>query len=188
MFKLLKTKNTVFTFKEIAMIIGETNMDKAKAKINYYVKKSELFKIRKGIYAKDKTYNKFEFANKLFKPSYISFETVLIRDGIIFQSYSQIFAAAYLSREIVCDRQNYVFRKIKNSVLLNSLGIEKKENYAIAAKERAFLDMIYLNKEYYFDNLGNLDFEKCFNLAPIYENKSLIKRLNYYYKLGKKDD
>jgi predicted transcriptional regulator of viral defense system len=56
--------------------------------------------------------NKFEIATKIYKPSYISFETVLSQSGVIFQYYSQIFVASYLTREIEVDGQKYFYRKI----------------------------------------------------------------------------
>ncbi|MGD2246426.1 MAG: hypothetical protein PVI11_07765 [Candidatus Aminicenantes bacterium] len=143
----------------------------------------KLHAIRKGIYAKDKNYDKLELANKIFTPAYISLETVLSREGIVFQHYDLIFVVSYLSRKISCDDQTYVFRRMKDVILTNSLGIEKKGNCYIASKERAFLDMIYLNKNYHFDNLSSINWDICFEMLPIYDNKAMAKRLNSYHKL-----
>jgi hypothetical protein len=180
--RIMRSNNTVFTFKDIALIWGETNADLAKKRIYRYVKAGKLYAIRRGIYAKDTNYDKFELATKIFTPSYISMETVLAKEGVIFQHYSQIFAVSYLTRELFCDGQTYVFRKIKDSVLANPFGIEKKGNFSIATKERAFLDMLYLSKEYHFDNLTLIDWEKCFQMLEMYENKAMAKRLNSYRK------
>jgi hypothetical protein len=38
----------------------------------------------RGIYAKDKDYDKVELAGRIFTPGYVSFETVLVRSGINF--------------------------------------------------------------------------------------------------------
>jgi hypothetical protein len=182
---ILRGGNTVFTFKDILLASGETNAALLKRRINYYIKKGELYPIRIGIYAKDKNYDKLELANKIFTPAYISLETVLAREGIVFQHYDQIFVVSYLTREISCDGQTYVFRRMKDTVLTNSLGIEKKNNYCIASKERAFLDTIYLNKNYHFDNLSSINWDKCFEMLPIYDNKAMAIRLNSYHKLAK---
>jgi len=179
---LYRSPKTVFTTKGIALIWKETDLDTIKARINYYVKKGKLYSLRRGIYTKDKNYNKFELATRVYTPSYVSLETILQKEGIIFQYYDSIFVISYLSREIVCDNQKYVFKKIKDRALTNALGIEKKENYSVATKERAFLDALYLYKNYHFDNLKSLDWDFCFQIAPIYENKKLIKRLKSYYK------
>lgn len=183
--KLLRAKNTVFTFKEISLLWEETNQNLIKRRVNHYVKTGKLYRIRRGIYAKDKNYDKFELATKIYTPSYISFETVLTRAGVVFQFYSQIFVASYLTREIKVDGQIYSFKKIKDEILTNSLGIKQKENYPIATPERAFLDTLYLYKKYHFDNFSPIEWEKVFEILPIYKNKSLEKRVNRYYQESK---
>ena len=178
--KIFRSKSTVFTFKDISLIFGETNMDLVKSRMNYYVKTKKLYQIRKGIYSIDKNYDKLELATKIFTPSYISLETILQKEGIIFQFYKRIFIISYLTREIICDNQEYSYKKIKNNILTNTTGVERKENYFIASKERALLDTLYLYGDYYFDNLKPIDFNKCFKILEIYNNKSLEKRLNLY--------
>lgn len=180
--KIYKAPNTVFTTKDIALLFGETDLDTIKSKMNYYVKTKKLISPRRGIYAKDESYNRFEFATKIYTPSYISLETVLQKEGIIFQYYEAIFIASYLSREIVCDNQKYIFKKLKDEILTNLAGIEQKANYFIATKERAFLDALYLYKNYHFDNLKPLNWDLCFQILPIYDNKKLSKRVNTLYK------
>ena len=51
----------------------------------------------------------------------------------------------------------------------------------MASKERAFLDAVYLYKDYHFDNLGSLDWEKIEDLKKIYKSKAFEKRVNSYY-------
>jgi hypothetical protein len=179
---LLRSDNTVFTFKDLSLIWNETDINMAKKRVYRYTKMNKLYKIRKGIYAKDRNYDRLELANKIFTPAYISLETVLSREGIVFQHYDQIFNISYLSREISCDGQAYVFHRMKNTILTNSLGIEKKKNYYIASKERAFMDTIYLNKSYHFDNLSSINWDICFQMLPIYDNKAMEKRLNSYHR------
>lgn len=177
---LLRVNQTVFSLKDIVILTNDTAQI-AKNKISYYVKNGEFYAIRRGIYAKDRNYNKLELATKIFSPAYVSFETILAKEGLISQYYSQIFIATYLSREIKCDNQIYSFRKIKNEILVNGIGVENKNNIAIATKERAFLDVLYLNKDYYFDNLKSLDWKKVFDILPIYQNKKMTKRVNDIY-------
>jgi len=181
---LLRSNNTVFTFKELSLIWNEIDVTLIKKRVYRYTKMGKLHTIRKGIYAKDKNYDKLELANKIFTPAYISLETVLSREGIVFQQYDQIFIVSYLSREISCDGQTYVFRRMKDVILTNSLNIEEKGNYYIASKERAFLDTIYLKKNYHFDNLSSINWDICFEMLPIYDNKAMAKRLDSYHKLA----
>jgi predicted transcriptional regulator of viral defense system len=179
--KILRTKNTVFTFKDISLLWRETDANLVKRRISYYVKTGKLYPIRRGIYAKDKNYDQFELATKIYTPSYISFETVLAKAGIIFQYYEQIFIASYLSREITIDDKKYTYKKIKDSILTNNLGIEIKDNYSLATPERAFSDTIYLYKDYHFDNPSLLNRQKVFEIVPIYNRKTMEKRVQKYF-------
>lgn len=179
---ILKSNNTVFSFKEILLASGESNPALLRRRIYSYIKNGQLYGIRRGLYAKDKNYDKLELAIKIFIPAYVSFETVLAEAGVTFQHYSQIFVASYQTKEIDCDGQIFSFKKLKTNVLNNNSGIENKGYYSIASKERAFLDIVYLNKDYHFDNLSPLDWDKVFSILPMYENKRMTKKVNQYYK------
>lgn len=179
---ILRSKSTVFSFKDIALLWRDSG-NAARVRINYYIKNKDLYRIRQGFYAKDENYNKLEAATKIYTPSYISLETVLAKAGIVFQLYSQIFIASYLTREIFADEQKYSYRKIKDSILTNNAGIEYKDNYSIASPERAFLDVVYLNKNYHFDNLSNINWNKVYEVLPIYNNKQMEKKVKKYQKL-----
>ena len=181
--ELMRSKKTIFTINDVALIWNITNVDFIRKKIYRYLKSGKIYSLRRGIYSKYKNYDKFELANKIYTPSYISLETVLAQAGIIFQYYSQIFIASYLCRELTIDNQRYEFRKVKNSILTNSIGIEVKDNYYIASPERAFLDVVYLNKEYYFDNLANINWDKVLEILPIYSgNKRMESKVKKYRK------
>jgi hypothetical protein len=148
----------------------------------------DLYPVRRGIYAKDKNYDRFELATRIYKPAYISFETVLGSAGITFQYYDQLFVASYQSDEITADGQRYVFRRLKDTILLNPMGVENSSSYAIATPERAFLDVVYLNREYHFDNLSTLNWEKVDALTSLYENKKVLERVDRYYRLAKEQE
>ena len=182
---LLRSRRTVFTFRDLSLIWNEADANLIKKRVFRYVKAGKLYSIRRGIYAKDRNYDRRELANKIFTPAYVGFETVLAEEGVIFQRYNQIYIASYLTREISCDGRTYVFRRMKGAVLLNPSGIERRDNYHIASKERAFLDTIYLSKSYHFDNLSSINWDKCFEMLPIYDNRAMAKRLISYDKLAK---
>jgi hypothetical protein len=179
---ILRSKSSVLSFKEILIASGIEKPSLLKRRLHYYVKKGELKSIRRGLYAKNENYDRLECATKIFTPAYVSFETILVEAGIIFQHYSKIFVATYQTKEIECDHQLYSFRKIKDDILTNSGGIENKGNYFAASKERAFLDVIYLNKDYHFDNLSPLDFKKVEILLPLYHNKRMVNQVKKYFR------
>jgi hypothetical protein len=177
---LLKSKKTIFTFKDIALIWREEASPATLVRINYYIKKGELIQLRKGIYARDKQYDRLELATRIFTPAYVSFETVLVQEGLIFQIYENIFVASYLTREITIDGQIYSFRKIKDPILTYPLGVNHENNRSLASKERAFLDTLYTHKNFHFDHVQVLNWEKVFDILPVYENKRME---NQVYRL-----
>jgi len=179
---LLRSKKNVFSTKDVALLWGEENEGAARVRLSYYVKTGKLIRIHRGLYAKDKNYDKFELATRIYTPSYISFETVLTRAGINFQYYGNIFVASYVNREVDIDGQKITFIRMKSYVLSNTAGIEHKDGYAIATKERAFLDRIYVSKDYHFDHLDPLDWDKVFEILPVYNNKRMIKKVNKYFE------
>lgn len=184
----MRSKNTVFTFKDVALLWGESDFNFVKKKIHRYVMAGKMFSIRKGVYVKDKGYDPLELAVKIYTPSYISFETVLAKAGVIFQFYESIFVASYLTREIECDGRIYEYKKVKDAILTNHAGIEVKENYWIASAERAFLDVLYLNKDYHFDNLSALNWDKVFEILPIYGgNRRMAKKAKECRAASEKD-
>ena len=183
---IMRSKNTIFTTDDVSLLWGESDVNFVRKKIYRYLKAGKMYSVRKGIYTKDKNYNQYELATKIYTPSYISFETVLAKDGVVFQLYGQIFVASYLTRELTIDGQTYSFKKIKDSILTDKTGIEVKDNYFIASPERAFLDVVYLNKEYHFDNLINIDWNKVYEILSIYDNKRMVKKVKKYQAAAQK--
>ena len=181
---LMRSKKTVFTFKDLILIWGESDVNFVKKKIHRYVKAGKINSVRKGIYSKDKNYDKYELATKIYTPSYVSMETVLGAAGITFQLYGQIFAVSYTTKEIECDGQKYSYNKIKDTILTNQAGIESRENYNIASPERAFLDVVYLHKDYHFDNLSPLNWGKVNEILPIYGGNKRMARMVRMYRVA----
>jgi len=179
--EILQSPQTVFTAKEIALILDMREKNALKSKINYYVKKGVIKAVRRGIYVKP-NYDVFELATKIYTPSYISLETVLEKEGVIFQHYETIFVISYLSRKLKVAGKEIQIRKIKNEILLNQSGIQKKDGYSTATKERAFLDAIYLYGDYCFDNLKILNKDKILEIIKIYQQKSLIQKVKKYFE------
>ncbi|MEK7544230.1 MAG: hypothetical protein AAB557_05140 [Patescibacteria group bacterium] len=180
--KLYQSPQTILTNTDIAMIWQETDPIHLKSKIAYYVKRGALIHLTRGIFAKNKTYSSRELATNIYTPSYISFETILRDAGMIFQHYDTIFLAGPWSKTIRLDHHTFTFRKLKNALLYNPTGTTITDHYTTANPERAFLDMIYLFRNYSFDNLRALDWEKCSEYVLIYANKQMMKRFYRYKK------
>lgn len=184
---ILKSLKTVFSIQEIALIWREENRQALFSRLNYYVKRNDLIRLRRGVYAKNKAYNRLELGTKIFKPSYVSLETILLKEGLIFQPRADITLVAYLNRQIKVNNQVFSYRKIKSEILTSPLGIVKEAEFSRASIERAVLDILYLEKDYYFDNLNPVNWEKVWEILPIYKNKRMkrvIKRIHSQFKKG----
>jgi hypothetical protein len=82
-------------------------------------------------------------------------------------------------------KQEFVYRKIKGSSLINTSGIIEQNNHInIASSERAFLDFLYLEKDFHFDNLNPLNKEIIYELLPLYQSKALTKAVKKIFKNG----
>lgn len=182
---IYNSADTVFTLSGIALLLGETNFQLLNQKLNYYVRTGKLVRPRKGIYAKP-NYNPEELTCVLYTPSYISLEYVLQKAGVVFQYDSHISAVSYLSRSVDVENYSITYRKIKSEILVNTSGIKRERNINIATPERAFLDMLYLNGSYYFDNLHPLNEEIVRKLLPVYGSKKLNERVTKLLQVGKR--
>lgn len=182
--EIYKNKQTVFRLSDIAMIFPQEDAKSLGDRIGYYVQTGKLLNLRKGIYAKP-DYNPLEFANRLYTPSYISLEYVLQQAGMIFQYDSRYTSISYLSRELEIDEKIYSYRRMKEEIIMNTTGIIcGNNNINIATPERAMLDILYLNKDFYFDNLNSINKESITQIVPIYQSITLEKRTTKLLKNG----
>lgn len=177
---------TVFTVDEISQFFPGITYKQLKDRLYYFTKVGKIKRLKQGIYAKN-GFNSMEFANKLYKPSYISLETVLVQAGVVFQYYETIFLVSYLTRTVEAGGIKIQYRRMPGYILTDLSGIGIKENYFIATKERAFLDAVYIYKNYFFDNLGAIDWEEVQKLKKIYDSKAFEKRVEEYYQWYKED-
>lgn len=179
---ILSSPRTVFTPSWLAMQETARDRESLSRSLRYYARTGALRSPRSGIYTKQ-TYNEEEMACALLKPSYISLEYVLARAGVTFQYSTDITCISYQTRTIDVDGRNYVFRKINPMFWANMLGIEQRENIAIATPERAFLDMMYLSAgQCYFDNLRPLNKTLIRQILPVYNSPTLSKRVEALLK------
>ncbi len=173
---------TVFTTIEIKQLCKITNQIALHSALIYATNRNHLYRITRGIYALNQNYSKEEFANKFRRPSYISLYTVLQQEGIVFQPYTSVYAIANRSEAAQVNRQKYVYRKIKDEILLNSLGVENKNGVSKAAPERALCDKLYLDGDEYFDNLRNIDWSFISQLnEDVYQNNPSITKFIKQY-------
>jgi predicted transcriptional regulator of viral defense system len=176
-FILSKRNNqTVFVFSDLSSAVEGYSGPKLKSALKYAVQKGDLNRISKGIYSLSREYSKQEFANKYRSPSYISLYTVLQKAGVVFQPYSSIYLISTRSEEVEIDSQKYIYRKIKDEILLNPMGVNNANNVQESTPERAICDKLYLDGDEYFDNLRDINWNLMSELNnQVYSSNKVIR-------------
>ncbi len=182
--KLRDSKKTVFTTGDLMLFWGIENKDSLWVDISRALKRGYLKHIRRGIYGLSGVeIDKLELAGKLKKNSYLSFETVLLKNGVINQWYETYFSASDRKVNIKNDYGQFNYRKLSEKILNNRLGIINQGNYFIASTERAICDYFYKVGFQQLDDLDEIDKDKLIKIAKIYQNKRLEKDILKLTKL-----
>ena len=172
--KILQSKKTVFTYDDLSLLLWISNRETLKSFFVRGVKEWLLIHASQWIYTL-KNLNIYELWNKMKKQSYVSFETILKKEWIIFQDYSKrIFFAS--DNSIIKQSQDTIFQycKLKNSILTNPIWLINMWSYMIATKERAICDRLYLSPDYYFDYLHGLDYDLLESISQIYNKRVIL--------------
>lgn len=108
-----------------------------------------------------------EIAQKLYYPSYISFQSALFIHGIVNQGPNQIFLATTKRKKTLNILGNKAqFNHIKNNLYF---GYKLEKNIFLAEPEKAICDMLYLNftnkihtdiSDWYLKNIDLIKLEK----------------------------
>ncbi|MDP2830457.1 MAG: hypothetical protein Q8O21_00115 [bacterium] len=153
------------------------------------VKKNIYAKIKRGLYF-DKNFkpSELEIANKLYYPSYISFEYALSYYGIIPDTvYSITSASSKTTRSFVVEKVNYSFFHIKREIFTGYIkkNIEGQLIY-LAEPEKALADYLYfvdLRKKSLYDriNASGINYKKLMNFIKLFNRASLKKLAQEIY-------
>lgn len=116
-----------------------------------WVKKGYLIRLRQGYFAFSEYKNKpdysFYFANRIYRPSYISLHTALAFYGIIPEAVVQITSVTSLkTASFSNDFSEYSYKNVKECLLFGYDLKPMSDNRTIlfATPEKALLDLLYL--------------------------------------------
>ncbi|MFW5888108.1 MAG: type IV toxin-antitoxin system AbiEi family antitoxin domain-containing protein [Patescibacteria group bacterium] len=180
--KLVQSGKTVFSMNDMRQIWGIKDADHLKVIVNRLYKRGDIRRIQKGVYTIAEEPNEWEIANKLKVPSYISLNTVLRENNIIFQEQGKTVTCVSnntLTKKV--DDRIFKYYKIKDDILFHNKGLIFGNNITFAEPERAVCDQIYLFPGFYFDNLGGIKKKRLRELAGIY-NKRVQKEVDELIK------
>ncbi len=172
--RIIASWKTVFTYHDIRVLLWIENYHTIRNFLKRREQQGVFQHIYKWIYTLYKP-NKFELAVKIKKNSYISFETVLKKEWVIFQDYwNTLFLASDNTWEKTVWDITYRYLKLKDSILHNPLWMIHHWNYAIASPERAICDRLYLSKEYYFDSIEHINIKKIQKISKLYNKRVVL--------------
>lgn len=181
----------VFSLNDIRKI----EPDFYRRRLNEWQIKRYIKKLRRGYYMfSDVELNEetlFLIANKLYCPSYISFEMALSYYGLIPEGvYSVTSASSKKTARFKTPIAEFSYRRIKPALLFGyCLENQNGQKYKIAEMEKALLDYLYLNPqiarkedfyEWRFNSqefLAKVDMLKLNKYAKAFYNKRLLARL-----------
>ncbi|MFA4817731.1 MAG: type IV toxin-antitoxin system AbiEi family antitoxin domain-containing protein [Parcubacteria group bacterium] len=141
--KINKIPKSWFTFADIRKITGLDDGSLA-VTLSRMVKRGELVKVAKGIYATDISKIDWEqFAVEKYPPNYTSFESALARHNILSQQPASLtMATTNRSKKTKMLENMIIYRHIQPKLFW---GYSKEGNILIADPEKAFLDLAYLS-------------------------------------------
>lgn len=152
--KLLASGQKTFHTGDLGVIWGITNKNTLYTTIKRYVAKGILFTIHKGFYSVVPLKDLDPYAlgvSFLHRFAYVSTETVLAREGLISQTVYPLTMVSSVSKKFSILDQNYVVRKMVDSRLYQTSGLETVNGVLIATPKRAVSDMLYFSPHYHFD-------------------------------------
>lgn len=184
-----KINKLYFTYQDVAKILSISE-NSARVLCARYVKQKYLIRLKRNFYTLRERWDnitlnqRFELANILQVPSYISLMTALSFYEYTTQVQQKFVESISLYRTFAKDIEGIIFNysKIKNDFYF---GFSKKNNIFIASPEKAFIDSLYLNYlgKYNLDlsslNLEKIDRESCENILKRYPSKFKIYYQRY---------
>ena len=167
---LLKLKEKLFHTNDLSLLWGITNKNTLYTTIKRYVQKGILVPVHKGFYSTVSLdqIDPFKLAvGYLHRFAYVSCETVLIREGIIFQKENYLTLISSISKKFSINNYSYLVRQLKDNYLYHDRGIDNVNGVMMASVERAVSDLLYFNPNYYFDNKKKINRKKVREIQKV---------------------
>jgi len=167
--KIMKEREMgTFSLDDFGRLLNINNQNSLYKKIQRLEKKEIIKKLIKGkyLFVFNKT-DDFKIANYIYQPSYISLESALSFYGIITSfSYKITSITVKKSLSYIIDEKDYLYSHINQDLFW---GYEKKEDFLIAEKEKALVDLIY----FYSKGLRGFDREDL-DISEINKKKLIL--------------
>lgn len=161
--ELINSDRRLFHTNDLAILWGIRNRNTLYTSIKRDVQKGILKPIYKGLYSTVPLaqLDPLELGKAIIhRYTYLSTESVLAREGVIFQSVYSFTFVSDINHKVSIGQWAFLYRKMKPEFLFNPAGITEQNNVFIATAERAVADILYYNPHYHFDALAGIDLER----------------------------
>lgn len=186
--KLNEFQKKIFTPQDLILFFGASKRA-VEGFLSYNTTKKKLIRLRNGLYALKRNYpSLYLIANKIYEPSYISFETALSFYSLIPETvYSMTSATPKPTREFEANGVAFSYQTIKKQAFTGYVleRIEEEKVY-IAIPEKATADYCYfmfLGKRNWNDRfaVGKIDRAKLKHYLSFFENDRLLLFSKNYF-------
>ena len=176
-----KVDSAIFTRQELKLL----HLKVFDCQLSSWQKNGYIIKIRNGVYTFTKRIKEItgeEIAQKIYSPSYLSYEKALSYYGFIPEMvYAFTLATPKTTRTFENEFGKFIYHSIKKSLFFGYQQIHvKSEPYLIAEPEKALLDFLYFKKSKIKAKEDIASFR--FNWKSIKE-KVDVKKLKKYLKI-----
>ncbi len=161
--QLAKLGILVFHAGDLANLWQIKNPNTLHTTLKRYAQEGLIIRIQRGLYSLlpvEKIDPRLLGLKVLHRYAYVSTETILSQEGIIFQHIPQITLVSSVSQKFAIGNNQYSCRKLADRFLFNDAGIIIKDGMQIATVERAVADLLYFNPKYYFDAKNLINWKK----------------------------
>lgn len=174
-----------------------------KSKLSTMIKSQEIVRLKRGvyIYGQNENYSLKTLANKIYGPSYISFEYALSYYNVIPEKVINITSSAMgknKSKKFETSKGNFFYWSIPENVFSFEVYQfwENESPFLIASKEKALCDLLHKNRNINtifkidkflkedlrvdLDELFTFNIETIDELSMIFNNRNIKTFINWY--------
>jgi len=192
--ELKRKKMILFTPLEFRRVFGVSEYA-AQWFIKTHTKEGPFVKLRRGLYMlADYPANNYLIANRLYAPSYISFDAALSFQGVIPETvYTVTSATTRITREFKVRNIRFVYHKLKKEAYAGYKSIKYLDStILIAEPEKALADYLYFvalkKRDLHYErlNLKKIKKDRLLNYVKLFKQPKMIKLTKKIYAQSRK--
>lgn len=192
--KLLESGLKIFSKLEFMRLIDASQVSSQKL-LERYTQKGVFVRLKGGVYALKMNFpSGYLIANRLYQPSYISFDTALSYHGIIPETiYSSTSATTKITREFGVAGVAYDYHRIKKEVYTGYKPIKYHDTVILIAEpEKALADYLYFvdikKREMHYErmDLRKINRKKLIKYIKLFGRPRMLDLMDKIYAESRK--